>query len=158
MSTLVKVPKNGGLPNTISNVNFPSFSNWIEDIFKSDLPNVFPSSFNTGMSLPKVNIKEKSDSFVVEMAIPGIKKSDLQIDIDNNNLCISSETKEETEQKEDNYTRKEFGYSSFKRTFTLPESVDDSKIDAVYFDGILNITLPKKEEAKKKPIRTIKVT
>ncbi|WP_339612133.1 Hsp20/alpha crystallin family protein [uncultured Xanthomarina sp.] len=154
MSTLVTVPKNGSLASTNSNTNFPSLSNWIEDLFNRDLPSVFTSNFNTGMSLPKVNIKETTDAFVVEMAIPGLKKSDLQIDLDNDTLSISTEMKEEKEEKEANYTRREFGYSSF----TLPESVDDNKIDASYQDGILNILLPKKEEAKKKPIRSIKIS
>ena len=158
MSTLVNVPKNGSLPNTNSNVNLPSWSNWIEDVFNRELPNVFSSNFNTDISLPKVNIKETSDSFVVEMAIPGIKKSDLKIDLDNEILSISTESKEENEHHEDTYTRREFGYSSFKRTFTLPESVDDTKIDAKYEDGILNIYLPKKEEAKRKPSRIINIS
>jgi HSP20 family protein len=158
MSTLVNVPKNGSLPNTNSNVNSPSWSNLIDDIFNRQLPNVFSSNLNTDFSLPKVNIKETADSFAVEMAIPGIKKSDLKIDLDNEILSISTEMKEETEHKEENFTRREFGYSSFKRTFTLPESVDDTKIDASYEDGILSILLPKKEEAKKRPARTIKIS
>ena len=108
--------------------------------------------------IAKVNIKETGDAYVVEMAVPGLKKSDFQIDLDNHVLSISTEMKEENEQKEDNYTRREFGYSSFKRTFTLPDSVDDSKIDAKYEDGILNIHLPKREEAKQKPARTIKIS
>ena len=91
------------------------------------------------------------------MAVPGFKKSDFHIDLDNQILSISSETKEENEEKEDNYTRREYGYSSFKRTFTLPDSVDDGKINATYTDGILSIKLPKKEEAKQKPIRSIKI-
>jgi HSP20 family protein len=158
MSTLVNVPKNGGLANVNSGVNFPTWSNWIEDIFNRDLPSVFTSNFNTGMTLPKVNIKETADAFMVEMAVPGLKKSDFHIDLDNQVLSISTELKEENEQKEENYTRREFGYSSFKRTFTLPETVDDSKIDASYKDGILSIHLPKKEEAKQKPARTIKIS
>jgi HSP20 family protein len=158
MSTLVNVPKNGSLSNTNSNINFPSWSNLLEDVFNRELPNVFTSNFNTGFSLPKVNIKETPDSFEVEMAIPGVKKSDLKIDLDNDIISISTEVNEETEQKEENFTRKEFGYSSFKRTFTLPESVDDTKIDAIYKDGILSIKLPKKEEAKKRPARTIKIS
>ena len=158
MSTIVNVPKKESLPNTNSNVNFPNWSNWLEDVFNRELPNVFTPNFNTGISLPKVNIKESADSFIVEMAIPGVKKSDLKIDLDNETLSISTELKEENEQHEDNYTRREFGYSSFKRTFTLPESVNDTNIDAKYEDGILNILLPKKEEAKKKPTRTIKVS
>ncbi|WP_083478371.1 Hsp20/alpha crystallin family protein [Lacinutrix himadriensis] len=158
MSNLVNVPKNGSLANTSSNANFPTLSNWIEDIFNRDLPSVFTSNFNTGITLPKVNIKETADAFMVEMAVPGLKKSDFHLDLDNQVLSISTETKDEKEVKEENFTRREFGYSSFKRTFTLPESVNDEKIDANYKDGILSILLPKKEEAKQKPARSIKVS
>ncbi|WOD42408.1 Hsp20/alpha crystallin family protein [Hwangdonia lutea] len=158
MSNLVNVPKNGNLSNTNSNVGFPNWSSWLDDVFNRELPSVFNSNFNTGISLPKVNIKETADDFVVEMAVPGLKKSDFQIDLENQVLSISTETKEENEHKEENYTRREFGYSSFKRTFTLPESVNEDKIDARYNDGILSILLPKKEEAKQKPPRTIKIS
>ncbi|GHC59311.1 Hsp20/alpha crystallin family protein [Ulvibacter litoralis] len=157
MSNLVSVPKNGSLANNNSNQNFPTLSNWFDDLFNRDLPSVFTSSFNTGFTLPKVNIKETADSFMVEMAVPGLKKSDFHIDIDNQVLSISTETKVENEQKEENYTRREFGYSSFKRSFTMPESVDDEKINATYNEGILNILLPKKEEAKQKPPRSIEI-
>ena len=108
--------------------------------------------------MPKVNIKETANDFAVEMAVPGLKKSDFQIDIDNQVLSISTETKEDNEHKEENYTRREFGYSSFKRTFTLPESVNADKINASYNEGILSILLPKKEEAKQKPARSIKIS
>ncbi len=158
MNNLVNVPKNGSLANTNSNANFPSLSSWLDDIFNRDLPSVFTSNFNTGITLPKVNIKETADAFMVEMAVPGLKKSDFHLDLDNQVLSISTETKEENEIEEENYTRREFGYSSFKRTFTLPESVNDEKINANYKDGILSILLPKKEEAKQKPPRTIKIS
>ncbi|WP_298499005.1 Hsp20/alpha crystallin family protein [uncultured Algibacter sp.] len=158
MSNLVNVPKNGGLANTNSNTNFHNWSNWLDDIFNRDLPSVFTSNFNTGITLPKVNIKETADAFIVEMAVPGLKKSDFHVDLDNQMLSISTEAKEENEQNGENYTRREFGYSSFKRTFTLPESVNDENINASYKDGILNILLPKKEEAKKKPVRTINIS
>lgn len=158
MSNVVSVPKNGSLVNSNSNQTFPTLSNWLDDIFHRDLPSVFTSNFNTGITLPKVNIKETADAFVVEMAVPGMKKSDFHIDIDNQVLSISTETKEENEEKEENYTRREFGYSSFKRTFTLPESVNDEKINASYNEGILSILLPKKEEAKQKPARSIKIS
>lgn len=158
MSNVVNVPKSGSLASTSSNVNFPTWSNWIDDIFNRDLPSVFTSNFNTGISLPKVNIKETPDAFMVEMAAPGLKKSDFHIDLDNQVLSISTETKEENERKEENYTRREFGYSSFKRTFNLPESVNDEKINANYSDGILSIILPKKEEAKRKPARSIRIS
>ena len=78
--------------------------------------------------------------------------------MDNDVLSISTETKDEKEHKEENYTRREFGYSSFKRTFTLPDSVDDEAINASYKDGVLSILLPKKEEAKQKPVRSIKIS
>lgn len=158
MSNLVNVPKSGGLANTNSNANFPHWSNVLDDIFNRDLPSVFTSNFNSGISLPKVNIKETADAFMVEMAVPGLKKSDFQLDLDNQTLSISTEIKEENEHQEDNYTRREFGYSSFKRTFTLPESVNDEKINANYQDGILSILLPKKEEAKQKPARSIRIS
>jgi len=160
MSNLVNVPKNGSLANTNSNANanFPTISNWLEDIFNRDLPSVFTSNFNTGITLPKVNIKETADAFMVEMAVPGLKKSDFKIDLENQELSISTEVKEEKEQKEENYTRREFGYSSFKRTFTLPESVNEDQIKANYNDGILSVLLPKKEEAKQKPPRSIKIS
>ncbi|GFD96298.1 hypothetical protein KUL156_25790 [Alteromonas sp. KUL156] len=158
MSNLINVPKNGSLTSTNSNVNFPNLSSWLDDVFNRDLPAVFTSNFNTGITLPKVNIKETADSYIVEMAVPGLSKSDFNINIDNQILSISTEIKETNEEKQENYTRREFGYSSFKRTFTLPESVNDDKINASYKDGILNIFLPKKDEAKQKPARTIKIS
>jgi HSP20 family protein len=114
MSNLVTVPKNGSLANTNSNLNFPTWSNWLDDIFNRDLPSVFTSNFNTGITLPKVNIKETADAYMVDMAVPGLKKSDFQIDLENQVLSISTETKIENEEKEVNYTRREFGYLKFK--------------------------------------------
>ena len=159
MSTLAKVSNNGGLTRTNPNRS-SSLPMWslIDDIFNGALPSVFSQNFNTGMSLPMVNIKETSDAYSVEMAVPGLKKSDFHIDLDNQVLSISTEKEEEHEHEEDNYTRREFGYSSFKRTFTLPETVDDGKIEAKYNEGILSIHLPKKEEAKQKPARSIKIS
>lgn len=158
MSNLATVPSNGTLSNRNSNGNYSNVSNWLDDIFNRDLPSVFTSNFNTGMSLPKVNIKETADAFIVEMAVPGLKKTDFHLNLDNQVLSISTETKQENEHKEENYTRKEFGYSSFKRTFTLPETVNDEKINASYENGILSILLPKKEEAKQKPARNINIS
>lgn len=158
MSNLISVPKNGSLSNVNSGLTYPTWSNWIDSFFNNDLPSVFTSNFNTGITLPKVNIKETGDSYLVEMAVPGLKKSDFHIDLDNQVLSISTEIKEENEQQENHYTRREYGYSSFKRTFTLPDSVDDSKIEAKYENGILNIHLPKREEARQKLARTIKIS
>ncbi|MDO6492500.1 MAG: Hsp20/alpha crystallin family protein [Cellulophaga sp.] len=158
MSNLINVPKNGGLTSTNSPINFPNWSRVIDDMFNVDLPTVFTSNFNTGISLPKVNIKETPDSYLVSMAAPGLSKSNFQVEIDNHSLSISAEIKEEEQTNEEQYTRREFGYSSFKRTFTLPETVNDSKIEATYDMGILNINLPKKEEAKQKPARKINIS
>jgi HSP20 family protein len=115
----------------------------------------------TGLSstMPSVNIMETNDDFIVEVAAPGMKKEDFKIELNNNVLTIVSETKSESEEKsDDNYTRKEFSYSSFKRSFNLNNRiVDDGKIEATYIDGILKLTLPKKEEAKEKPARFIEI-
>ena len=92
------------------------------------------------------------------MAVPGIKKSDFEIHIDNHVLSIGVETKTENNENSKNYTRREFGNSSFKRTFAIPDSVNADKILADYSDGILKIHLPKKEEAKKKPMKKIKIS
>ena len=160
MSNLATLSKNGSLGDTNKNrvPNFPSLSTWFDDFTLNDFPSLFTSNFNTGISLPKVNIKEVADAFIVEMAVPGLKKSDFHLDLDNTTLSISAELKNENEESEEGYTRREFGYSSFKRTFTLPETVDESKINARYNEGILYLHLPKKEEAKQKPPRTIKIS
>lgn len=101
------------------------------------------------LNVPAVNITENKDEFMVSLAIPGMKKEDFNIDIEGNMLTISSEKEETIEEKEDKYTRKEFNYSSFSRSFSLPDEVNMEKIDARYVDGVLKLSLPKKEEAKK---------
>ncbi|KJJ38768.1 Hsp20/alpha crystallin family protein [Aequorivita vladivostokensis] len=159
MNALMTVPKNGGLTRTTNSAtHLPTWSSLLDDFFNRDLTSVFSQNFNTGISLPKVNIKETADAYFVEMAVPGLKKSDFQIDLENQLLSISTEVEEKSEEKEENYTRREFGYSSFKRSFTLPETVDEEKIKANYREGILSIHLPKKEEAKQKPPRNIKIS
>ena len=109
------------------------------------------------MSIPAVNITEQKDKFLVSMAVPGLKKDDFKIDIDSNMLTISSEKEENKEEKEDNFTRKEYNYSSFSRTFTLPEEIKQEKIDAKYEDGVLKISLPRNEETKKSSAKHIAV-
>ncbi|CAZ98372.1 Hsp20/alpha crystallin family protein [Zobellia galactanivorans] len=160
MSTLVKnAPEKGGLTrtNSTSLSTYPMLSSWVDDLFTRDWPSVFSQNFNTGISLPMVNIKETPDAFSVDMAVPGLNKSNFHIDLDNQVLSISAEITEENEAKDEKYTRREFGYSSFKRSFTLPETVDDSQIKANYQEGILSVYLPKKEEAKKKPPKRIAI-
>ena len=134
-----------------NNLLFPSLMN---EMFK---PDWFGGMENFGHSLPAVNIKENERDFELEIAIPGRKKEDFNIEVDNNVLTISMEDQKEDQVKEENYTRREFSYNSFKRAFTLPETVNEEKINASYTDGILRFTLPKKEEALPKPKRLIEI-
>jgi HSP20 family protein len=105
--------------------------------------------WNRSMSIPAVNITEQKESYLISLAAPGLKKDDFKIDIDGNMLTISTEKEERKEDKEEKYTRQEYSYSSFERSFTLPDEVDKDKIEARYEDGLLKLALPKKEEAKK---------
>lgn len=101
------------------------------------------------LNIPAVNITENKDEFKVSLAVPGMKKDDFNIDVNANLLTISSEKEEKKEDKDAKFTRKEYNYSSFSRTFTIPDYVNKEKIDARYEDGVLKLSLPKKEEAKK---------
>ena len=108
-------------------------------------------------TLPAVNIKENEKSFELELAIPGQKRDDFNIEVDEQVLTISMEARAEDEEVTDHYTRKEFSFSSFSRSFTLPDTIDESKIDASYREGILRVLLPKREEALPKPKRMISI-
>jgi HSP20 family protein len=101
------------------------------------------------MKVPAVNVTNNKDNFMVSLAAPGLKKEDFRIDVEGNILTISSEKEETKEEKDEKYTRKEYNYSSFSRSFTLPDEVKKEKIDAVYQDGVLKLTLPKNEETRK---------
>jgi len=159
MSTLVTMPKGRQISRrTNDDSRFPGFSTWFDNFFENNLGTEFLSNFNTGITLPAVNIKETNEDFVLELAIPGMKKSDFTIDVENKILSISSEVKHENEDTNANYTRREFGYSSFKRTFTLPDSIESDKVKATYKDGILMVVLPKREEAKQKPAKRIEIS
>lgn len=109
------------------------------------------------MNIPAVNIIEHKDEYQVSLAVPGMKKDDFKIDVDGNMLTISSEKEESKEEKEKKFTRKEYNYSSFSRSFTLPEEINKEKIEAKYEDGVLRIALPRKEEAKKPSAKHINV-
>lgn len=114
---------------------------------------------STNTSLPAVNVKETDDDFVIELAAPGMDKNDFKINFKNNVLTISSEKKNESEEKSQNYTRKEFSYQSFQRSFTVSDNaILGDKISAKYNNGILHITLPKREELKPQPEREIKIS
>ncbi len=101
------------------------------------------------MNVPAVNITENKENYQVSLAVPGMKKDDFKIDIDGNMLTISSEQEENKEEKDKKFTRKEYSYSLFSRSFTLPEEINKEKIEAKYEEGVLKISLPRKEEAKK---------
>lgn len=140
----------------------PSFNNFFDDFFSKDLFDWNDKNFTvSGSTLPSVNVKETENDFNIELAVPGMKKEDFKIELDKHVLTISSEKKEEHEEKDKNgkYTRKEFNYQSFSRSFTLPaNTVENEKIEASYKDGILHITVPKKEVAKPQPARSIAVS
>lgn len=148
--TLVK--RNGNLLNPFP-VLFDDFFN--RDMFKWGHSNF--SNINT--TIPAVNIKETAENYEVEVAAPGMTKKDFKVELDGNLLSISSETTHQKEQKEDEiYSRKEFSYQSFLRTFTLQKDVVDiEKIEAKYENGLLQLLIPKKEEAKQKPPRLIEI-
>ena len=107
--------------------------------------------------IPSVNITENKDEYNVSLAVPGMKKDDFKIDVNGNMLTISCEKDETKEEKDKRYTRKEYSYSSFSRSFTLPDEVNTEKIDAKYEDGLLKLSLPRKEEAKKFSAKQIAV-
>jgi len=114
-----------------------------------------------GASMPAVNVRESNDDFVIEVAAPGMKRNDFNVALDNNLLTISSRREENSEEKghEGEYMRREFSFQSFQRSFSLPEAkVEGGKISARYTDGILYVTIPKREEANLKPVRKISVT
>lgn len=123
-----------------------------KDVF--DLMNTHPFSSGT---LPAINIRETADSFIVDVAAPGMSRDDFKLRVEDNFLHISSEKQENKESSDEKYTRKEFSYSSFQRSFELPGVADSEKISASYQEGILHIQIPKKEEARKKPAREISI-
>ena len=118
----------------------------------------FPVVSQTSTSMPAVNIKEDEKKFVLDLAVPGIDKKDLQIEIHEEVITISSENKNESEETHDGFKRREFSYSSFCRSFYLPENVNKDKIEAGYKDGILTVELPKEEEEKAKISRQVKIS
>jgi len=150
--TLVK--RNGSL--------FPSL---IDDFFRTDLlarPSLFDFDGDLGdlslsTAVPSVNISESNKDYHFEVAAPGLEKKDFKIEVDNNTLTISSEKKEEKNEEKENYRRREFSYRSFSRSFQLPENSNPDKIDAKYDNGILKLSLPKKEVTISKPKKEIKV-
>jgi HSP20 family protein len=133
----------------------PFFPSLIDDFIGSDWNLKVPSFSST---MPAVNIKELDYQFEIELAVPGKKKDDFEIEVENGILSISSSQEEEQQVNEKGkFTRREFSYTSFRRSFTLPDSVDPTKIDARYADGVLQVLLPKHKEAQPQPKKLIKI-
>ncbi len=149
--TLLK--RNGNLFSQLP-VLFDDFIN--RDSFNWGLSNF--SSSNT--TIPAVNIRETNENYHVEVAAPGMQKKDFKVELDGNLLTISSEKTDQKEEADaEKYSRKEFSYQAFQRSFTLPkEVVDADKIQAKYEDGMLHLLIPKKEEAKQKAPRLIQIS
>jgi len=122
--------------------------------FLNDFERVAPAH---QQSFPAVNVIEIEDAFKIELAAPGLKKEDFKVNVHENTLTISTEKKEEKTENVGKYTRKEFNFSTFKRSFALPKNVDGEKIVAIYNDGVLGLELPKKEQEKPKEPRLIEI-
>ncbi len=145
----------------LSDNPYSSLPSLFNRFFEGDLMDWSSSNFaGTNSTLPAVNIRENNDEFLIDVAAPGMTKENFQINYDNGRLTISSEKKDEkTERSDEKYTRKEFSYMSFQRTFTVPENtVNGEKIQANYAEGILRVIIPKRDEIKPKPAREIKIS
>lgn len=135
--TLVKFA-NGKKDNALN----PLFSDVFESLFNDTIGDRMISR------VPAVNIAETDSSYYIELAAPGLKKDDFKINLDRNVLSVSSEKKDENTAEGKRYTKREYSFSTFVRSFTLPESADQTQIEAGYVDGVLKINVAKKEEAK----------
>jgi HSP20 family protein len=129
--------------NNAKNTLMPGFN----DVFDSIFNDTF---FNDRLiaRVPAVNISESENNYHVELAAPGLKKEDFKLNLDSNQLSISVETSAENQDNQKNYSKREYSYGSFVRSFTLPEGADATQIEAAYQDGILRIDIAKREEAK----------
>lgn len=135
-------------------VLFPTYN---DDFFGR---NSLASFFSDGAdyNVPAVNIKENDKGFDIEVAAPGLSKSEFKINLEKSVLTVSSEKEANNEVEQDNFTRKEFSYNSFSRSFSIPETIDTEKIKASHKNGILKIELPKQEEAKLKHKQEIQIS
>ncbi|RXK86156.1 Hsp20/alpha crystallin family protein [Filimonas effusa] len=130
---------------TLVKHNYRNLDNLFEDFFS------FPVNQAAGRTIPSVNIHESADGFQLDLVAPGLNKSDFKINLEKGLLTISYEKKAEQEQKDRKTHRREFTVSSFKRSFTIDDQINTEAIEAKYENGILQLTLPKKEEVKVLP-------
>lgn len=139
---------------------FPSVNTFFDDVFSKNMFDWNEKNFSSlGSTLPSVNMKETDSEMKIELAAPGMNKEDFKIEIDNDILSISCEKEEHKteENKDERYTRKEFSYQSFCRSFTLPDNLKKDEIEASYKDGLLHVTIMKNKEAKSKSTKLIPV-
>src|SRR4051812_33709025 len=131
---------------------FPAVPSLIDEFFNRNWQDSGLGSRRNGTpTLPAVNVIENNEEILIEVAAPGLRRDDFRIEVDNDMLIISSEHNDATDERRANYTRREFNYQAFQRSFTLPSSeVKGDKIHAKYADGILRIAIPRTEESKKK--------
>lgn len=140
-----------------NNSLLPGFDGLFNDFFNDDF---FNASRQRGFtSTPAVNVQEKDGDYQIELAAPGLNRDDFNVEVDGDRLTISSKMEDRKEEADDkgNYTRREFHYSSFSRSFMLPETVDGENISAKYDNGVLYVLLPKKAELAKPDARTIEI-
>ena len=139
---------------------FPSLPSLLEDFFNRDWADSTLANRSYPATMPAVNVRETNEEYIIDVAAPGMKREEFKVELDSNVLTISSQREEKREENDEikNYTRREFNYQSFQRSFTLNENkVEGDKISARYAEGILHVTVPKKDEAKVKPVRQIKI-
>lgn len=129
-------------------------TSFLDDIFSNQWAG---ASTLPATSLPAVNVQEQEKEFVLSLAVPGMNKNDFTIDVDQDVLSISAVSKENPSTTDNHFTRREFNFHSFKRSFSLPESVDTTKIKAKYIDGILTVHLTKRKEALPQPTKRIAI-
>lgn len=154
LKMLNKIKKEVAMLPMITRRNYKPVT--LSDFFNEDF---FPAFNRSTSSLPSVNIREDEKAFYLELAVPGMNKKDLRIEVKDDVLTISAEQKDEKLEDFEGYKRREFSYTSFCRSFYLPEDVNGEKIGASYKDGILNVEIPKLEEEKKKEkIRSISIS
>lgn len=141
------------------NSNFPSL---IDEFFGRDMDQIFNLSgplSRVGSNVPAVNIREDDDKYSLEVAAPGMRREDFKVVLEDGVLTVSTEHKQENEAKDGKgqYTKREFSYHSFSRSFRLPASCEQEHIQARYADGVLHLEIPKKEEVKRKAPRQIQI-
>jgi len=144
----------------LSNSEYSSFPSLLDKFFEGNMMDWNTRNFaESNSTLPAVNVKENNNEYLIEVAAPGLNKNDFKLNYDNGRLTISSEKSENVEDKDgEAITRREFSYQSFQRSFTVPERVVNAeKISAKYNNGILVVTLPKRDEVKPKPAKEIKI-